>query len=221
MPDPSAFAPFDFAQSYGRGLQVREMQEQQQNKRRLADLLPRAVAGDKAAIQQIAQVDPRLFMQLDERQRAQAKAELDDVSGAVRWALSDPATKAQRWNQVVDYYSRHLPEVAQYRDHPEMAESALMQLGQIGEYLKDAPKPEYKAIEAGGSLIDVSGGKPHVVIAPNPGGYDTGSPVQTGAIDMLRSNPSLAPQFDEKYGPGAAQKILGGQTPPASGGFPR
>lgn len=232
--DPRYFAPPDLVSAYSRGLQVREQQQQIRDKRRLADLLPQAMGygapsaippggapqasqdPQRAAIAQIAPINPELFMKLDERQRQQAKDELNDVSGAVQWAMSDPAQRAQRWDQVVDFYSRHAPNIAQYRGHPELAESALVQLGQMGEYLKNAPKPEYKAIEAGGSLIDVSGGRPHVVVAPNPGGFDTGAPVgHQGEVTATGPNGQklrLNPQSNQ-------WEPIGGQSPPGSGGF--
>ncbi len=50
----------------------------------------------------------------------------------------------------------------------------------------------------------------------------TGSPngPPQGAIDHLRANPGLAPQFDEKYGPGSAASVLGGASQPGSRTFP-
>lgn len=66
-------------------------------------------------------------------------------------------------------------------------------------------------------------GNNEVVIAPGVSPTPNTSQVSgipQGAIDYLRSNPSLAAQFDQKYGAGASAQFLGGGASNGTGGFP-
>lgn len=217
----SAFAPFNLAQSIGSGQQVQmnrmrmeDYREGRDDKKRLRDLLPSAAHGDQGAIDQIAGINPELFMRLDDRQREQAKAELADVTGAVRWADTP-----EKWQQVQQFYASHGHDLSAYPF--ESREQSLVALGRIGEYLSSAPKPDIRATEPGGGLYDVSGGNVRVLVQPNDGSHPMGpsSSVPQAAIDMLRQNPQLKADFDAKYGQGAADRALGGQSQSGSGGF--
>lgn len=68
-------------------------------------------------------------------------------------------------------------------------------------------------------------GQISTLIQPNDNPALTGQPVQAHgappaeAIARLRANPHEAQQFDEIFGPGASQQVLGGQTVAPSGTF--
>lgn len=220
MVDPRMFAPADLGSAYAKGLQIREHQERRQDKKRLADLIPQAMGrggmdesgavDQRAAIEQIYGIDPQLAMKLDDRQREQAKAELDDLSDAVRWA-DDP----QKWEHVKQHFGQKGVDLSPYGF--EDRERGLLALGQLGEYLKGIPKPDIRATEPGGGLYAVNpDGSVRVLVQPNPGDQPMGAPAQGKEItatgpggQKLRLNPQT-----NQWEP------MGGPTQPASGGFP-
>ena len=67
-----------------------------------------------------------------------------------------------------------------------------------------------------GNMTDPTTGQVYAAAAKVPHAAPTAE-----AITRLRGNPAEAQQYDEIFGPGASASVLGGQTPQASGNFPR
>lgn len=84
MIDPAAFRPFDLGSIMAQGQQMRaqrealdfrrqEMEERQNQRAQLADLLPRAMGGEAKALQGLAGVDPEAYGRIQTQQRQTAE----------------------------------------------------------------------------------------------------------------------------------------------------
>lgn len=211
----------DMQQIMANAQQQRANQQQMDGKRRLADLLPRAAQGDQAAIDEMAGINPELFLRMDERQKSQVAERTKDLTAAVRWADSP-----DKWEQVIDHYAQEGVDLSQYRGRFQDREKAMLQLGKIGEYLGSAPKRDLMQID--GVAIDKATGEPQFEspydrIIPGPNGsfyrvprigIGRGGMHTPGIGDGVQAGGQVPP-------PPPGFVIDGGPTPQASGGFPR
>jgi len=228
--DPSAFGTFNLGNIMAQAEQVRTMQanraqaeQKAQKQRRLGELLPQVLNGGiggglprPEAMDELAGLDPELFMKLDDRQREQAKAEASEIVSAVQWADTP-----EKWAQAQQYLGSKGMDVSGYGF--EQREQYLLQAGKIGELLENRPKPsaqpssvqEYEFAKQqgfGGSYMDFMEEKRGPMIASNGDGTFTVIPRGTGAGQAA---PSAAPPP-----PPPGFVVDGGPTQPASGGFP-
>lgn len=93
-------------------------------------------------------------------------------------------------------------EAAQYRTLAQKFEEANIRAKSAAAQTGAAIKPDLNQL---GIPTVGGGGAP---AAQQPVAKPPSAPPQ-GAIQMLRSNPQLAAQFDAKYGPGASKQVLG------------
>ena len=199
-----------------RSQQMEEYQRQKEAEREqnasLADLMatrnPNTGAYDTSgpAFQRYSKANPsgafEMLGKLDEQQRKQTEAGIKDIAAAVQWADTP-----EKWAVVQQRYGQYDPQLAAVPF--QNREQALIQLGQMGEYLKQT-KPEIKSIEAGGSLaaVDPRTGRATPLILPNDGSQPAcgaSGGVQEGAT-------ATNPQTGEKI------MFRGGQWVPVGGG---
>lgn len=212
-------------EAFAKGWQEGEVKAKEAaTKRAIAALLgnPR----DANAMATVALENPEFAYTVQKGNKADDAQRMEEFY-KVAAPLAAQVQTPEEWDALADdLVANGYPMAAQFKGQfsPAMRSRA-MALGGVTE----KPLSErYIPLNEGGGLarINPKTGQAEMVILPNQGGAPVGSPVAGGpppaAVDFLRNNPQTAAQFEMKYGPGSAARVLGngGPTPDASGPFP-
>lgn len=191
--------------------------QQAQSQRAAAEQQARmgAVRGDQQALEQLAGFNIDDYLKLDKRTQEEYKQGIDTIG-----QLAMLADTPEEWDDIVGQLAQANPEFNKYRGRFDLRQSVIAQAGEAKAFIEQN-QPKYQVIPEGGTLVNtrdpaalaqVAGQNAQQAAVPNgPDAED---------IAMLRQNPGAAAQFDEVFGPGAAQRVLGGGGSNATGNFP-
>lgn len=203
------------------GLRERARLEQRAKQTRIGDLARRAAAGDHDAAVELWSEDSDLASKFDARTQDQLKQGTEAVgNAAVRIALLPDNEIPAAADQAIDALAGTFPNLARFKGAIKTRADLDAILDQTGMTQKviELRSPKYQAIVPGGRMENTN---PYANVSGQPRGGDPssgGGGVPPEAVEYLRQNPSLKSQFDQKYGQGAADQVLGGA--PSQGGAP-
>jgi hypothetical protein len=211
-----------FAQAFQQGQQQRREGDA---RNALATLVQNP--GDEQALGSLARIDPETAMafrkqQIDSQKALIAQHQDNIIRGAQILRQFNPKDQASYTQALAAAQAAGIDvsEVPQQYD-PQYVQGIV----NIADALKPQNDVQMIPFTPGGGVVkyDKATGQVTPVVVPNVGGAAAGSPVTAPppqAIARLRANPAEAAQFDEIFGAGAAQSVLGGTGGNVGGGFP-
>lgn len=192
---------------------IQGQQQEAQQAAQLAATRRGAAAGDPQALIDLAGVSVDEYFKFDKQTREQVEKGIEVIGQAA--LLAD---NPQKWDQTVQQLG---PEFAQYMGRFDLREGVVSKAKLAKEFI-DINQPKYQVIPEGGTLVNTRDPAALAQVAGQNAAPQAAVPNGPDADDiaMLKQNPNAAAQFDEVFGPGAAQRALGGGGGNSTGNFP-
>jgi hypothetical protein len=181
---------------------------------------------DPSAMEGLARFNPQMAIQLQERKRQEAMRGLEAhrekiVMGAKIVRQIQPKDDAG-WQQVLQMAQQVGIDLA---DVPRNFDQQYVQgLISVADAL-DPQKPQsdrFIPLQPGGSLARIGpDGQPQIVFQQNDGSHPIGAQVQQGGPQPGMVEDGYRFRGGNPADPNSWEPVNGGQTPQASGGFPR
>jgi hypothetical protein len=184
---------------------------------------------DPSAMEGLARFNPQMAIQLQERKRQEAMRGLEAhrekiVMGAKIVRQIQPKDQAG-WQQVLATASQLGIDLA---DVPTTWDERTAQYAQGLVSIADAMEPQkpqsdrFIPLQPGGSLARIGpDGQPQIVFQQNDGSHPIGAQVQQGGPQPGMVEDGYRFKGGDPADPNSWEPVNGGQTPQASGGFPR
>jgi hypothetical protein len=193
---------------------------------------------DPTAMEGLARFNPQMAIQLQERKRQEAMRGLEAHRESITMGAKLFREAKRRNPNVSDeqIYAQVLPALQQMRidtsGWPQPGDPQLSQHIQNALTVADAMEPQK---QSNGQIVPFTPGggvarfnpetqQVEVLVMPNQGGQTAGTPVQQGGLPQVADQASYdaIPPGSQYVSPDGQVRVKqGGQTPQASGGFPR